>query len=151
MSQESQEIAYRPAKPSDLDLTYNIKVKSLKPYVEQIWGWDEDVQKKLHIERFDYHKTSIIVKGNIDIGLYELREQDETVFIDNILIIEGFQSQGIGSLILHKIITLAKQKGFNIRLQVFKINRRAKKFYERWDFIQIDEAKFHYVMEMREK
>ena len=34
----------RQATDSDFGLLYQIKVVSIKPYVEQIWGWDEQVQ-----------------------------------------------------------------------------------------------------------
>ena len=36
----------RFATPDDHDLVYGLKAESVRPYVEKIWGWDEDYQKK---------------------------------------------------------------------------------------------------------
>ena len=36
----------RFATPDDYDLIYALKTESIRPYVEKIWGWDEDYQKK---------------------------------------------------------------------------------------------------------
>lgn len=36
----------RIATPDDHDLIYGLKAESVRPYVEKIWGWDEDYQKK---------------------------------------------------------------------------------------------------------
>ena len=36
----------RIATPNDHDLIYTLKAESVRPYVEKIWGWDEDYQKK---------------------------------------------------------------------------------------------------------
>ena len=37
----------RIATPNDHDLIYTLKAESVRPYVEKIWGWDEDYQKKM--------------------------------------------------------------------------------------------------------
>ena len=39
-----------------------------------------------------------------------------------------------------------ENKGKNIKLQVFKINEKAIKLYERIGFKKIDKTKTHYVM-----
>ena len=36
----------RIATPNDHDLIYTLKAESVRPYVEKIWGWDENYQKK---------------------------------------------------------------------------------------------------------
>jgi hypothetical protein len=49
----------RFATPDDHDLIYALKSQSIRPYVERIWGWYEDDQKKdfdvdfAHIEQFN--------------------------------------------------------------------------------------------------
>ncbi len=32
----------RFATPDDHDLIYGLKAESIRPYVEKIWGWDEN-------------------------------------------------------------------------------------------------------------
>ena len=39
-----------------------------------------------------------------------------------------------------------ENKGKNIKLQVFKINERAIKLYEKMGFEKIDENETHYIM-----
>ena len=36
----------RPSTPGERDLIYTLKAESVRPYVEKIWGWDEEFQQK---------------------------------------------------------------------------------------------------------
>ena len=78
-------------------------------------------------------------------GFYNGKEiEDNTFEIGNICIKPEYQNKGIGTAILKEIIF--ENKGKNIKLQVFKINERAFKLYEKMGFEKIDENKTHCIM-----
>ena len=78
-------------------------------------------------------------------GFYNGKEiEDNTFEIGNICIKQEYQNKGIGTAILKEIIF--ENKGKNIKLQVFKINKRAIKLYEKMGFERTYENNTHYIM-----
>ena len=78
-------------------------------------------------------------------GFYNGKEIDNNIFeIGNICVKPEYQNKGIGTAILKEIIF--DNKGQDIKLQVFKINERAIKLYEKMGFEKIDETQTHYIM-----
>ena len=145
---EKIDIQYRPANQDDLDLTYKIKVKSLKPYIVQIWGWDEQMQEELHKARFNFEKVTVILLDDLEVGFYEHEMREDELRIENILIMEEFRSKGIGKRVLGSIVQVAGKNGLDVSLRVFKINVRARAFYERNGFVEIGETAHHIEMEL---
>jgi ribosomal protein S18 acetylase RimI-like enzyme len=139
-------ISYRQADEHDFDLTLKIKSYSLRQYVEQIWGWDENVQLEYHRKQFNPKQIKIILDNNKEVGLVDVEETLDTFFIANVLIEPIYQGQGIGRKVIEDIIMEAIKEKKKIELQVFKINTRAKKLYEKLDFIVTGETDLHYQM-----
>ena len=78
-------------------------------------------------------------------GFYNGKEIENNTFeIGNICVKPEHQNKGIGTAILKEIIF--ESKGKNIKLQVFKINERAIKLYEKMGFEKVEETKTHYIM-----
>ena len=59
---------------------------------------------------------------------------------------QEFQKLGIGRLIMEQIIEKANSKKKSIRLQVLKINIKARSFYEKLGFKSINEKENHIEM-----
>ena len=55
---------------------------ALGPYVAEVYGWDEAVQKALFRSRFDPAQRRIIVAAGQDVGVLEVTEREEEVFLD---------------------------------------------------------------------
>jgi ribosomal protein S18 acetylase RimI-like enzyme len=127
--------SYRQATLSDFELTFHIKSGSIKPYVEAIWGWDEQVQLSFHTREFDPKTTQIILDDNRVIGLLSTTENADSIYVKSILIHHSAQKNGIGTAIMTDIIQRAQVAGKRVKLQVYKVNQRAKKFYERLEAI----------------
>ena len=78
-------------------------------------------------------------------GFYNGKEIENNTFeIGNICIKPEYQNKAIGTALLKEIIF--ENKGKNIKLQVFKINERAIKLYEKIGFKKVEETKIHYIM-----
>ncbi|MGC1204878.1 MAG: GNAT family N-acetyltransferase [Flavobacteriaceae bacterium] len=137
---------FRPAKYSDLELTYQLKKDELKKYVEKIWGWDEKKQTKLHENNFDPKNTKIILLENNNVGYWTEKVSDSEIYIENLIIGEKFQNNGFGTKVMNWLIKEAENKKKSIALRVLKENKRAKKFYENLGFEKISESENHYEM-----
>ena len=122
----------RDATNTDLEITYRIKSNSIKPYVEKIWSWDEQFQKKTHETNFTASDTKIIERNRKE--------------VENLLIEKEFQNLGIGKAVMEKIIERANSEKKLIRLQVFKINIKAQKFYENLGFEKNSDTENHIGM-----
>ncbi|MEM1124810.1 MAG: hypothetical protein AAGJ18_30510, partial [Bacteroidota bacterium] len=101
---EKEKIGYRPATRDDFDLIFGIKKKLLKPYIEQIWGWDEKQQIEFNKGKFNHELIQILKYGTAEIGYLELKEQNGAIIIQNILINDNYQSRGIGKEVILKVM-----------------------------------------------
>jgi len=139
---------YKNGNSSEIHFIYDLKKEVYKEYVEKIYGeWNEENQKKL-FERFMKENSKnielIYLKDEL-VGFYNGKNKDNNIFeIGNICVKPEYQNKGIGTAVLKEI--LFEHKGQNIRLQVFKINEKAIKLYEKLEFEKADETETHYIM-----
>lgn len=136
----------RNAEKSDLELTFRIKINSLKPYIEKIWIWNDVHQHKMHEVNFIPSNTKIIEYDKQEIGYLVLKETKREIYIENLLIEKTFQNLGIGQKIMEKIIEQANLDKKQIQLQVFKINDKAQRFYRNLGFEKTFENENHIGM-----
>ena len=142
-------ISRRPARQRDQDLLYNIKSHSLKSYLNETQGWDEEMQRRVHAQHFDPNLITIIRCNHSDIGYLEKRLlPDNVVFIENLLIHKDFQNQGIGRRIMTEEINTAQKENYHIQLQVLKNNPKALRFYQSLGFAAISNNSSHFLMQI---
>lgn len=140
-------ISYRQATDSDFELAFQIKLDSIKPYIEQIWGWNQEVQLDFHKKDFKPEQMQIILdEDGQEIGLLNKVETDQSIYLLNLLICGVAQGKGIGTNILKDIIRQSCLTNRKIELQVFKINDGAKRLYQKLGFTVVTETEFHYQM-----
>ena len=85
------------------------------------------------------------VFNNEFIGYLALRENEGSIFIADIQIIEPQRNKGYGTELLKMAKEIAKNKGYSsVKLKVFK-NSPAIKLYVRNGYIQVGEENYVYV------
>jgi len=139
-------IHFRPATPDDSEFLYNLKKKTLKEYIKQTWGWDEEVQRSYHKKNFESKKFQIIQEDGEDIGCISIEEQSQKFILSIIEISPDSQNKGIGSKLIRDLIDQGLQKKKTIELQVLKVNQRAFNLYQSLGFALRDENQTHYQM-----
>lgn len=137
----------RPARPDDRNLIYTLKVESVRPYVEKIWGWDETFQQN------DFNSDFAIIEHfriiEIDskfIGFLQYYFEPSYLNVAEIHLISEYRGKGIGSDIL---ICLQKEciaKKRKMYIGCFKENHRAKSLYQKLGFVQTEETDTHYIL-----
>ncbi len=143
-------IIYRQAGMEDTDLCYRIKTRSIKPYVRAVYGWDEEFQSIFHRETFRPENTRILSLGEHEddvFGYIETEYREKETWLANILIDESFQGRGLGGFILRRLIKESLAKGLPVRLEVFRVNAGARKFYDRLGFKAVTRDRIKWVME----
>lgn len=138
----------RPATPGDHDLIYGLKAASIRPYVEKIWGWDEEYQRG----EFDRDFAAIEEYQVIEVdsrfaGFVQACFAYPYYEVIEIHLLPKYRSRGIGSEILRYIQENCIAQGSKIRIGCFKENRRAKALYQRLGFVQTGTTDTHYILE----
>jgi len=80
------------------------------------------------------------------VGYSHVENRGDHLFIRMIVVHPRHQRMGIGRKLLAFVITLGAEQSKGIGLEVFKINRKVKKFYERYGFSIEGETPNSYVM-----
>ena len=116
---------------------WNLFVNTMKPYVENIWGWEIDWQINNFQSSYKTLNTSRLRINGFDIGYiqYELREN--ATHLKMLIIAPEHQNKNLGSRVLDLVQNF--QIGKPLELRCFKINTRAIKFYLSESFEQIAE------------
>jgi len=137
----------RKATVDDSKFAYQTKKAALREYVEKVWGWDEDEQRKLHERRFASQDFQVMQMSDIDVGILAIVWQPDCVKVNQMFILPEYQSRGIGAACIMRIIGDAAISKLPVRLQVLKVNHRAVAFYQRFGFRSIGESDTHVLME----
>lgn len=139
-----ENIRLQKATEEDFELLYHIKTRSILPYVEQIWGWDEAVQKEFLRKETPISEVQLIFFEKKIAGFVQLKIKENEVFIGSLFIMDDFQGLGIGSYILDTLIA----EYFIVRLEVLKINPRATKLYQSKGLKIVGENELKYFMQI---
>ena len=134
----------RNAIDTDVDLTFDIKRNSLREYLEMLWGWNEKAQKSFHKKEFKKEHFQVIEQQNEAIGYLEIVPFNDHIFLANLMILQRFQSKGIGKIIMQDLI----RNNPKIVLEVLKVNQRATQFYQELGFEIIEDLEVSFRMKI---
>jgi ribosomal protein S18 acetylase RimI-like enzyme len=129
------DIVLRPATAEDAGFFYSLHEAALGPYVDQIWGWDDDEQRAYLREHLVLDRARVIVVDGEDAGRLDVEERDDEVFLALIELAPGHQGRGIGSRLIRDILDQADGK--RVTLSVLGVNHRAHHLYRRLGFTEI--------------
>jgi ribosomal protein S18 acetylase RimI-like enzyme len=139
----------RKVTPSDSEFAYRTKKAAFRQYVEQVWGWDEEEQRQLHVRRYSSQEFSVIQLSGVDVGIMAIVREPHCVKLNQLFILPEHQGKGIGTACTMRVIEDAGASELSVRLQVLKVNSRAVAFFQRLGFNSIGESDTHVLMERR--
>ncbi len=142
-----RDLKLRKATPGDSEFAYHTKRAAFREYVEKVWGWDEDEQRRLHERRFRARDVHIINVAGADVGVLSYVVEQDHVELNQLFVLPGHQGKGVGTECMTRIIRKARRLGLPVRLGVLKVNPRALAFYERLGFRRTAETDTHILME----
>ena len=133
----------RPARPDDRDFLFELNRATMKPYVERVWGWDEERQITFFDSRFEPSRWQIIQAAGEDVGVLIVEENDDEIYLAEIQLLPSAQSGGIGSSVIRSLILRATAAKKPLTLRVLHVNPRARALYERFGFQPVKEIETH--------
>jgi ribosomal protein S18 acetylase RimI-like enzyme len=104
------------------------------PYVEQLWGWDDEVQRGFHDRGFDPDRTRIITVDGRDVGSFTVDDSPDEIYLGRIQVLPECQGRGIGARLIRGLLDQAAARGVPVMLDVLTVNRRAHALYRRLGF-----------------
>jgi GNAT superfamily N-acetyltransferase len=140
-------VTLRAANATDSEFAYSTKKSAFRVYVEQVWGWDEDEQRRLHADRYAGQDFRIIAVDGTDVGVVATATTPDCVKLNQLYLLPEHQGKGIGRRFMSLLMAEARSRGLPIRLAVLKVNPRARSFYERLGFVRSGETATHDLME----
>ncbi len=126
--------------------TFDVKRAAMRPYIEERWGWDEALQRRLHRERFDEKPFTRIVWRERAVGTVSLMRFDAYVRFGEFYLRPEFQRLGLGGRTLRHCLQLSDAASLPVRLEYLKWNPVGS-LYRRHDFAVIGETETHWLME----
>jgi GNAT superfamily N-acetyltransferase len=123
-----------------------VKKEALGPHIIPKWGWDEQLQRKTHSERWATRRFFQIVSEGNPIGTVSFDEAPDHVLLAEFYLLSAFHRKGIGTDVLLQILRGADAKRLPVRLQCLKWNP-VLSLYKRHGFVVIGETDTHFQME----
>jgi ribosomal protein S18 acetylase RimI-like enzyme len=130
-----EDIALRPATADDVEFFAALHKRTLGPYVDKIWGWDDDQQRAYLTEHLVLDRVRVIVVDGADAGRLDVEERDDEVFLGLIELAPEYQGRGIGSRLIRELVDHADSK--LVTLSVLGVNDRAQRLYRRLGFTEV--------------
>jgi ribosomal protein S18 acetylase RimI-like enzyme len=141
-------ISLRPATLDDIATLYEIHRAASQKNVAKTWGqWDEPWQRDYFHQHFDCAHRQVIELDQRPIGFLDVAYHADQVFLAAIEIDPADQRQGIGTTLIRDILANAAALRLPVRLQVLKVNDRARALYERLGFVETGETKTHFLLQ----
>jgi GNAT superfamily N-acetyltransferase len=131
------DIVLRPATADDAEFFFDLHEASLGPYVNQIWGWDDDEQRAYLARHLVLEHVRVIVVDGVDVGRLDVEERDDGVFLALIELAPAHQGRGIGSRLIRELLDRASADGKRVTLSVLEVNHRAYQLYRRLGFTEV--------------
>lgn len=142
---EPMNFTLRPVDSTDFTFLYTLHRAALGPYVEKIWGWDDDWQRMNYEANYRPRYLRIIQVVWQDAGMVSLAEYDTYFILRQIEVLPKFQRYGLGTAVIRHLQDQAVEAGKCLTLRVFKINP-AQHLYLRLGFHITSEDDVHLTM-----
>lgn len=127
----------RPAREEDRDFLRRLHALSYREHVERVWGWDDAEQLGFFERRFRPERLQIVEAGGEDVGVLDVEDGEDELFLADLEVVPGRQGHGLGASIVRSLQERAAAAGKPLTLQVLHVNERARALYERLGFEEV--------------
>ena len=137
----------RASRASDLEVLFPIHCEVMRGYIEQATGaWDEDAERARFLAEFPIGRAQVILVGYEIAGAIDVQRHPDRWTINHIEVAPEWQNQGIGSILIGRILDQARAAGVPMDLEVLRVNHAARRLYDRLGFIEVGETATHWRM-----
>ncbi len=128
-------VDFRPCTARDVDFVLELKRAGLREYLEKLYGWDEDEQRRRTARELEAHPDGahIIRVDGADAGASLCYEEAGDYVVALLLVSPGYRNRGVATQVLSGYIDRARAERRRIRIATCKDNP-ALRLYERLGF-----------------
>jgi ribosomal protein S18 acetylase RimI-like enzyme len=134
---ENDKIVFEKAKCEDFERLFGLYKGGLRRFIDEIWGWDENWQRDDFKKYFHPRNIYIVLYDRRLAGYIQVDKDQDKWHIRMMVVSEELQGNGLGTLMLKKIIDESNAEKKVLTLSVFKINNKAQNLYKKMNFQEI--------------
>ena len=123
-----------PLTIDDGDFRLAVFRATIKPYIDDLFGWDEATQVRIILDQLKGGTHFAIVTGGQRVGIVQVEESADAISLSQIEVLPEFQGMGIGTAVTRSLIDRCSREGRLLTLHVFTTNTSARRLYERLGF-----------------
>ncbi|MFY0666261.1 MAG: GNAT family N-acetyltransferase [Natronospirillum sp.] len=123
------------------DALAELRIAAMKPSLEAVGRFDPERARARFLDTFDRDATRKIEVDGVLAGFYVVKDNGDHLYLDHMYIRPELQGNGLGSLILKRIMAEAKERGLPLRLGALR-GSRSNQFYKSHGFVQTHEAEW---------
>ena len=137
----NKDLSYEKTK--DFLFSYHTLKEGMKEYyIKQFGSFQEEVELKYFQEEFLKFDFYILFWKKKKVGILSFLNQ-ESIFLNELILLPEFQGMGIGTILLKYFMNLATSSKKTLELEVLKVNKKALKLYQSLGFIKKGENETH--------
>jgi len=99
-----EDVNLRPATADDYDFARETHHRSMRPYVEPLFGWNDQDEAARLDGRLTLEGAFVITLGTRDVGWLVIRESEAAIYLSQLFILPAFQNRGIGTAVLTRLL-----------------------------------------------
>ena len=160
VSRIGDSVILRPVSPGDDQFLLSVYASTRADELAQVqWApgqkeafvrWQFELQRKEYDTRYPNARHDVVLVNNQPAGRMWVGEDDTQIRLLDIGLLEEFQNRGVGTVLLKRLISEAKETKKPLRHMVFMLNNNAHRFYERLGFVEIEDVGGYKHMEWQE-
>ncbi|MFQ2201211.1 GNAT family N-acetyltransferase [Aeromonas hydrophila] len=117
---------------SEFEQRFAAVKEGIFPYVEAVFGWDDEMQRERLTSEYEPHWFSWIQAGSERVGLLCCKPYDDALHVHLLIIFPQYQGKQLGSAVMDRLHREAASEGrHRVTLSSFSANQRAIEFYRR--------------------
>jgi len=129
----------------DFEFVFQLNKTNMRPYVEQMRGWNDQAERLAMQQQFHPGCDQIIMIDGKEAGIFGVDRHASEIQLRHIEILPEYQRLGVGTALIRSLLHEAQQAKLPVRLTVLKVNP-ARRLYSRLGFRIAGETESKYHM-----
>ncbi|MBP0588241.1 GNAT family N-acetyltransferase [Paraburkholderia sp. LEh10] len=132
------DLNYSQAASGDLEWLFDTYKRTMRVFVTQVYGWDEDSQRAGFAKSVRQGTCQIVTCESKRCGFLHWEIEPDLVWLRMLCVAPDMQRKSIGSQAIAKVLSLSSHLQKPLYLHVFACNRVAYDWYRKIGFVEIE-------------
>lgn len=128
-----EDFTLRQARQSDYAFAERLYIDCMKPLLLELEAWNETELLSNFRGYYNVEEAQIVSLDGADVGWLQVSEDEQAIHLDQLYLLEGLRSRGIGSHLIRELCDAAMAKEKPVQLLLLR-NNPALSLYQRLGF-----------------